>query len=277
MKNKNNSKQNFYPACLTVGGSDSRGGAGIQADLRTFNAFAVYGCSAITGVNIYDGRKSAATQAIDCDVVASEIDAILSEIPIKFAKSGALINPDTIKIVAEKIEKYQINLIAELNLNAGNNAMVIEAMKKYLLPKAKVITGNIMETELLLGEKISSEKDLINAARKLAKIYKADVILKNNSFQNKNEVADIVVLESEVYRLKSPYLKNCHHLHGADCTFSAALCANLALGTPLDDSILEAKTFVFGSLAEPVRIGNNCEVMYPPELDYSEHISLIGI
>ncbi len=282
MKNKNNSKANFYPSALTIAGSDSSGGAGIQADLRTFNAFAVYGCSAVTAITAQNPQKITAIQAIDSEVVGAEIDAVLAEIPIKFAKSGMLFNQEIVRVVAEKVKKYNLQLILDPVMVATSGAVLleqsaIEEIKKSLLPIAKVITPNIPEAELLLGQKIINEKELIQAAQKLAALYNTDVVLKGGHFANTPEAVDIVVLNQEAYRLKSPYLKNCRHSHGTGCTFSAALCALLALGTPLDDSILDAKTFVFGSLAEPVRVGNNCEVMYPPEMDYSEHVSLIGI
>jgi hydroxymethylpyrimidine/phosphomethylpyrimidine kinase len=282
MKNKNNSKQNFYPAALNLAGSDSSGGAGVQVDLRTFNAFAVYGCSAITAITAQNPKKITDIQAVNSDVVASQIDRVLAEIPVKYAKSGMLFNADIVKAVAEKVAKYQIQLVVDPVMTAACGEILLEnsafeVMKKDLLPLAKVITPNIAEAELLSGKKINNEKDLISVALDLAKTYKTDVVLKGANFVNMVDATDIVVLDGDVYRLKSPYLKNCRHSHGAGCTFSAAICANLALGTPLDDSILEAKTFVFGSLAEPVRTGNTCEVMYPPELDYSEHVSLIGI
>lgn len=278
MKNKNNSKQNFYPAALTITGSDSSGGAGVQVDLRTFNAFAVYGCSAITAI----ASRSSVVMPICCEAIETQINAVLAETPIKFAKSGMLLSADMVRVVAEKVAMHQLNLVADPSIitNYGTyllNREIIEAMDEYLFPLAKLITVNIPEAEIMLGAKINNEKDLISTALRMAKIYKTDVIIKGGHWQNNADTIDIVVLDGDAYRLKSPYLKNCRHNHGADCTFSAAICANLALGTPLDDSILEAKTFVFGSLVEPVRIGNSCEVMYPPELDYSEHVSLIGI
>lgn len=276
MKNKNNSKQNFYPACLTIAESDSSGGAGIQADLRTFNAFAVYGCSAITAVSAGNPKKVSQVQAVESTVIGAQIDAVLSEIPIKFTKSGMLLNAETVKEVAEKVKKYNLKLIFNSPI-VDITPSVIETIKKELLPIAEVVILSIKEVEILLETKISNEKELFQSAEKLNRLFKTNLILSGGISQNNTENIDIVVLADGTYRLKSPFLKNCRHTHGADSTFSAALCASLALGVPLDDSILDAKTFVFGSLAEPVRIGDTCEVMYPPELDYSEHISLIGI
>ena len=263
---------------MTISSSDPSGGAGIQVDLRTFNAFAVYGCSAITAIT----SRTTVVEPINCATIGKQIDTVIAETPIKFAKTGMLFTPDMVKIVAEKVAKYQINLVVDPTIitNYGAHLLdreTIKAMEKYLFPLAKIITVNIPEAELMLGGKINNEKDLITTALRMAKTYKTNVIIKGGYWQNNTEVVDLVVLDGDAYRLKSPYLKNCRHTHGADCTFSAAICANLALGAELDDSILEAKTFVFGSLVEPVRIGNSCEVMYPPELDYSEHVSLIGI
>lgn len=282
MKNKKDSNTNFYPACLTIAGSDSSGGAGIQVDLRTFNAFAVFGCSAITAITAQNPKKVTAIQAIDSKIVSAQIDAVLKEVDINFAKSGMLFNAEIVEEVAKKVEEYQLKLILDPVMVATSGAVLlettaIEAVKKRLLPLATLITPNIPEAELLLNCTIHTENELIKAALELAQIYNTDVILKGGHFTKQEQAIDIVVLDNYAYRLSSPMLKNCQHSHGTGCTFSAAICANLALKMALDDSILEAKTFVFGSLAEPVRVGNNCEVMYPPETDYSEQISLIGV
>ena len=146
-----------------------------------------------------------------------------------------------------------------------------------LLPHSMVMTPNIPEAEFLLGCKINNEKEQFDAAKELSWKFKNICVVKGGHMLNEKYAVDAVAFDGHLYQLRAPMLKNCHHTHGTGCTFSAAICANLALGTEWDDALSEAKTFVFGSIAEPVRLGNTAEAMYPPETDYSEHISLLEI
>lgn len=282
MKNKNTPKVNYYPSALTVSFSDSCGGAGIQADLRTFNAYAVYGCSAVTAVAAQNSKKTADLLDMPAKLIENQIDTILENIPVAIAKSGFIGNADVIKSVAQCVAKHKLKLIVDPFLFIGKNKNILDGnavnvLRNELLKTAYAITTGIREAEILLDCKIIDEKGLFEAARKLSDIYNALAIVKGGNSNNSKYAVDAVAFEGHTYQLRSPILKNCRHSHGAGCTFSAAFCANLALGTEWDDALLEAKTFVFGSLAEPVRIGDTVEVMYPPETDYSEHISLLEI
>lgn len=282
MKNKNTSKINYYPSALTIAGSDSSGGAGIQADLRTFNAFAVYGCSAVTAITAQNISKVADIHYIPAEIVASQIDTVLESVPVKFAKSGMLGNADIVRAVAQCVKKHDLKLIIDPVMISTSGRALLEkdarnVLIEELLPAAYAVTPNIPEAEALINCKISDEKGLFDAARKISEKYNIMAIVKGGHFENSKYAVDAVAFEGRAYQLRSPMLKNCRHTHGTGCTFSAAFCANLVLGTEWDDALLEAKTFVFGSIAEPVRLGDTAEVMYPPETDYSEHISLLEI
>lgn len=282
MKNKNTTKIDFYPAALTIAGSDSCGGAGVQADLRTFNAFAVYGCSAITAVTAQNIFKVTDIHPVSAECVAAQIDAVLASVPVKFAKSGMLANAEIIRTVVDAVRKYKLKLVVDPVMKATSKANLLEdnaldVLRDELLSCAYIITPNVPEAEKITGMKIKNGKDLFSAAEMLADKYKNICVVKGGHLNSDKFATDAVAFDGHLYQLNSPMLKNCHHTHGTGCTFSAAICANLALGMDWDDALLEAKTFVFGSLAEPVRIGENTEVMYPPETDFSEHISLLEI
>ncbi len=282
MKNKNNTKLDFYPSALTVSGSDSCGGAGIQADLRTFNAYAVYGCSAVTAVTAQNIKKIAEVCPMSAQTVANQIDSVLDSVPVRFAKSGMLCNKDIIRTVAASVKKYSLKLVADIVMFSESGTCLLEKdsvqiFADELMPLCYAVILNTKEAEIFSGMKIKNIDDLCAVAKKLSGHFKNICVIKS-SFTEKNKYAiDACAYDGHVYQLRSTLLKNCRHTHGMDCTLSAAFCANLALGAEWDDALIEAKTFVFGSLAEPVRLGDDTEVMYPPETDYSEHICLLEV
>ncbi len=278
MKNKNISKINYYPSALTFGCSDCSGVSGIQADLRTFNAYAVYGCCAVTAVAARDEN----IMPVPTCNVAAQTDAVLAGVPVRFAKSGLLVNADIIRAVAQCCRKYGLNLVADTEMFSNSGMELLEksaypVLMDELLPLAAVITPDIAEAEAMLGCRIRNEKELFEAAKKLSARYNNICVVKGAEAGSGKFAVDAVAFEDRLYQLRAPLLKNCRHTCGAGSTFSAAICANMALGMEWDDALIEAKTFVFGSLAEPVRLGDSAEVMYPPETDFSEHISLLEI
>lgn len=282
MKNKSTSKVNYYPSALTVAGSDSSGGAGIQADLRTFNAYAVYGCSAITAVTAQNIFKVSDICCLPAEIVAAQIDTVLESVPLTFGKSGMLGNAKIVRALADSVRKHHLKMVVDpvMISTSGKRLLDEDACQVIcdeLLKEAYAITPNIPEAEALLGCRITDEKGLFDAARKISDMFNVIAVVKGGHFEKSKYAVDAVAFEGRAYQLRAPMLKNCRHTHGTGCTLSAAFCANLALGAEWDDALIEAKTFVFGSIAEPVRLGENTEVMYPPETDYSEHISLLEI
>lgn len=282
MKNKNTTKADFYPAALTIGGSDSCGGAGIQADLRTFNAFAVYGCSAITAVTAQNIFKVTDIHSIPAENIAAQIDAVLESVPVRFAKCGMLANAETVRTLIAAVRKYKLKLVVDPVFAATSGKELLadsawDVLRDELLTASYLVTPNVPEAERITGIAIRNEKDLFKAAQIISDTYKIICVVKGGHLKQDKYAVDAVACDGYLYQLRAPMLKNCRHTHGTGCTFSAAVCANLALGMEWDDALLEAKTFVFGSIAEPVRLGENTEVMYPPETDYSEHISLLEI
>lgn len=269
-----NNESEYYPAALTIAGSDSGGGAGIQADLRTFAAFGVFGCSAVTAVTSQNPREVTRVDGIPAAGVDAQLKAVLSTMAICSIKTGMLLNAEIIKTVAENLRGTKINLIVDPVMISTSGARLLEAdavtvMAEELLPLASWGTPNIPEAELLLDMKIKNRKDAADAAEKFAEKFNCSVILKAGHFEENSDVAaDIVYHNGKCFELSSPRLPDCKAAHGTGCTLSAALAAALALDINWKKALRMAKGFVYGSLNESVNIGKGIEAMYPPTESY---------
>ncbi len=276
---KNKSKIEFYPAALTIAGSDSGGGAGIQADLRTFNAFGVFGCTAITAVTAQNPREVTRVDVIPPEGVRAQIDAVMAAIAVKYAKSGMLANAAIVNAVADALEKYHLHLIADPVMVATSGAVLLEpaavdAVRTRLLPKAAWITPNLPEAELLLGCKLKTPRDYRNAAQECHVKFGASVLLKTGHAPEGKFAVDYVCRENKLYALSSPRLPETKASHGTGCTLSSALTAALAMNMPWKQALCEAKAFVLGSLHEAVEIGSDVTAMYPPVEDFLNAVRL---
>lgn len=270
---KSNERE-FYPAALTIAGSDSGGSAGIQADLRTFAAFGVFGTSAISAVTAQNPLKVTRVDAIPAAGVDAQIKAVLSAIPVRAVKTGMLLNAEIIKITAQNLNGQNLSLLVDPVMVSTSGARLLEedavaVLKDELLPLATWITPNIPEAELLLEREIKTNEDLIKAAVEFGQRWNCSVILKTGHLDLNNNVAsDIVYHEEKVYELSSPRVMNCKAAHGTGCTLSSALAAALALEIPWKKALRMAKGFVYGSLNESINIGPGIEAMYPPGESY---------
>ena len=274
------SENKKLPAVLTIAGSDSGGGAGIQTDLRTFNAFNVYGCSAITAVTSQNPDEVRRVDLLSGGAVGCQIETVLDKIPIRFAKSGMLANREIIEAVAGIVARRQLELIVDPVMVSTSGTRLLEesavsAMKERLFPLAKWITPNSPEAELICGVKIDSASDLVSAARMLYEQFGCNVILKSGHLLHADLVSDVVCFNGKLFTLSSPRINvDANTAHGTGCTFSAALTANLALGKSWDEAVMRAKAFVCGSLAESVVLSETLRQMYPPEKSWFDWISL---
>ncbi len=260
----------IFPCVLTVAGSDSGGGAGVQTDLRTFNAFKVYGCSVITAVtaqNPYEVRK---IDILSAESVKSQIGCVLDAFPVCFAKTGMLANSAIIECVAQIAEKRDLKLIVDPVMVSTSGARLLEesavsAMKEKLFPLAQWLTPNIPEAELICCRKLVSFDDLVDAAVNIYRLYQCNVILKSGHAISSDIVTDIVCCQGDIFTLTSPVAKVCANTaHGTGCTLSAAIAANFAAGRNWQESLIAAKAFVYGSLCESVRVNDSLSQMYPP-------------
>ena len=272
--------QRKLPEVLTIAGSDSGGGAGIQADLRTFCALQVYGCSAITAVTSQNPNEVRRVDILSAEAVKSQLETVLSAFPVQFAKTGMLANREIIECVAAFAEKHHLRLVIDPVMVSTSGARLLEesaisAMKEQLFPLAEWITPNIPEAELLIGRKINSFSDLYDAASALSEQFGCSVILKSGHLVNAEDATDVVRHNGQLYWLSSPRLAVTGNTsHGTGCTLSSALTANLALGKSWDQSVMESKAFVYGSLAENVCLSGNLYQMYPPKRNYTNFITI---
>lgn len=241
---------------LTIAGSDSGGGAGIQADLKVFSALGTYGMSVITAITAQNTLGVTAVQDIDSYVVKAQIDAIFSDIRVDAVKIGMVSNHGIINVIAESLEQYQpahVVIDPVMVAKSGDPLLKnesISTLREVLLPQATILTPNLPEAEVLLGYKISSIEEMRLAARELANQYRSHVLLKGGHLEG--EAVDILSTGSEYHcpRLDTP------HTHGTGCSLSAAIGAYLAWGEPTEVAIAKAKEYVFQAIRHAFPIGS---------------------
>ncbi|WP_081799469.1 bifunctional hydroxymethylpyrimidine kinase/phosphomethylpyrimidine kinase [Neobacillus jeddahensis] len=246
---------------LTIAGSDSGGGAGIQADLKTFQELEVFGMSAITAVTAQNTLGVHGVYPMTPEAVAKQIEAIGEDIGADAVKTGMLFNAEIIEAVAEKIRRYQWeSLVVDPVMIAKGGASLLQqeaisAMKTHLLPLAMVITPNIPEAEVLTGMSIITTEDKKEAAKRLAAFGVKNVVIKGGHDEDPALSTDLLFdgLDYFTFTNKRIDTKN---THGTGCTFSAALTAELAKGTTIYDSVDKAKAFIQAAIEAGIEIGN---------------------
>lgn len=260
------------PAALTIAGSDSGGGAGLQADLRTFSYFRVFGTCAVTTVTMQNPLTVAGIEAVTPVGVEAQIRTVRNVINLAGAKTGMLFSAEIIERVAFALRDFAAPLVVDPVMIATSGGKLlrddaVDALRNSLLKLAAWITPNLPEAEVLTGTKISSPSDAVRAAKACAARWRCGVVLKGGHTAGP-EAADVVVHNGECFFLAAPRIPvEGHAGHGTGCTFSAALTALLARSTPWKEALILAKTFVLASLSRPVRLGRHVCGMYPPEED----------
>lgn len=243
---------------LTIAGSDSGGGAGIQADLKTFAALQVYGTCAITSVTAQNTLGVHGTFDLTPEFVGRQIDAVLNDIGADAVKTGMLANTSIVEMVATKVKQYGIKrLVIDPVMVAKSGDLLLnqdarQALIEKLLPLALVITPNLDEAAVLTGKKISSEDEMVAASRRLFELGVPYVIVKGGHLAG--EAIDILFDGREVQRFTAPRLDN-RHTHGTGCTFSAAITAFLARGLTVPEAITEAKQYITACISQARAIG----------------------
>jgi hydroxymethylpyrimidine/phosphomethylpyrimidine kinase len=245
---------------LTVAGSDSGGGAGIQADLKTFHALGVFGTSAITCITAQNPARVSAVQPLKPRLVAEQMDCVFKAFPIGGAKTGMLYDTAIIEAVARGFSRRKFaNLVVDPVMVASSGALLLKksavsALTSKLFPLAAVVTPNLAEAEVLARCRIRTLDDLRLAARALAEKYDVAFLVKGGHMPGANRAVDVLFdgkCFTEYRAAMVPKIKT----HGTGCTFSAAIAANLALGHDLDASIARAKRFVTAAIRDAVTVG----------------------
>ncbi len=243
-----------YKRLLTIAGSDSSGGAGIQADLKTFSACGCFGMSAITAVTAQNTQGVLAIHSIPTDVLQSQIRAVVDDIGVDAVKIGMLHSAEVVKAVALVLKEYQLkNIVLDPVMVATSGDPLIEknaitAMQDELFPMVRLITPNIPETELLLGDKLDSE-NILEAALTLSDKYSTSVLVKAGHLADK-EVVDVLYNNEtkQLHSFTSERLTT-RNSHGTGCTLSSAIASFLAHRHTLPEAVGKGLDYVHDSLA----------------------------
>ncbi|MBO7153512.1 MAG: bifunctional hydroxymethylpyrimidine kinase/phosphomethylpyrimidine kinase [Lentisphaeria bacterium] len=275
MFEKKENSEVFYPSALTIGASDSSGGSGIQADLRTFNAYGIYGCSVLTAVVAQNHYSTDKFMPVPGDVAASQIDMVLKEIAVKFAKSGFLSGAEQIEAVADAVKRHKLFLVCDSAVPAQDKQSLGMLCQK-LLPVSKWLTLTVDEAATLVGKKITNIDLMKSAALEIFEKYGCSVVVKAPWDVNSSARTSAVCVKGELFTLKTPAvdIETSSETHGAECTFSAALTAGFAMGMDWKNSLTDAEAFTTGSMREAARIGSDVFAMYPPTEDCRHEIKI---
>lgn len=246
---------------LTIAGSDSGGGAGIQADLKTFHRFGVFGTSAITAITAQNTVGVSAWQAVPVELVQKQIEAVASDLEPHAVKSGMLATREIITAVAKEIRRFELkNYVLDPVMVATSGDLLIErdavsAITAELIPLATVVTPNADEATVLTGITIESPGDMRRAAEKLMEMGARGVLLKGGHVRTRSgEVVDLL-FDGEFSEFTHPRIET-KNTHGTGCTLSAAIAANLALGLSLHDAVGSSIEFVHEAIATAPDLGS---------------------
>ena len=250
----------YSKIALSIGGSDSGGGAGIQADLRTFMALKVHGCSVVTCITAQNSIEVQCVEAVESNTLISQLDTLFSDFGIDSLKTGMLLNERIIIDTASKLNTYKITKIIDpvMVTRTGSKLLedsAIDAYKKLLLPIADLVTPNIFEANLLSGLEIRTKEDIENAARDIIGMGAKAVLIKGGGLKNMKGNDFYLDLNGRKEWLLNNFI-NTKNTHGSGCTLSAAICGYRALGFELLDAIQKAKLFVEKSLENSYKIGS---------------------
>jgi hydroxymethylpyrimidine/phosphomethylpyrimidine kinase len=245
---------------LTIAGSDSGGGAGIQADLKTFQRFGVYGTSALTLVTAQNTVGVRAVELLPTQLITQQIAAVAEDFEVRAAKTGALGSGEIIEAVAAAIEAHAIPspVVDPVMISKHGDPLLdtgaVEVLKARLFPKASLVTPNLHEAGALLGRAVGSEEAMRDAARAVCDLGATAALVKGGHLPG-GEAVDLFYDGSDFVRLAAPRIET-PHTHGTGCTYSAAITALLARGKALAEAVREAKDFISRAIASAPGIGH---------------------
>ncbi len=253
---------NMERKALTIAGSDSGGGAGIQADLKTFSAFGVYGMTAITSITAQNTLEVAEIYDLPNYIIKKQIECVVEDIGVDACKTGMLSNERVIKVVAKTLQKYDFPIVVDPVMVAKSGAHLlkkdaIDSLINYIIPISYVITPNKQEAEVISGIKINKKDDAKRAAKEIVKLGANAVIIKGGHIGK--EANDLLYYKGKFIEYKGKKIKGC--THGTGCSFSAAIAANLAKGYELKEAVKISKDFISIAIEYGNRIGHgHCPV-----------------
>lgn len=243
---------------LTIAGSDSSGGAGIQADLKTFIANGTYGMSAITALTAQNTTGVSDIMNVSPAFLGEQIDAICQDIFPDAVKIGMISNPELVKVIAQKIKEYELKhiildpVMVSTNGSTLMDEQAIVTLKSDLFPLADIITPNLYEAEILADIKIESKSDMEKAAQIIEAKLGTSVLVKGG--HSKTKAQDVLYFNDQLEWFEGKVIQN-DNTHGTGCTLSSAIAANLAKGMKLTDAVARAKSYLTGALAADLNLG----------------------
>ena len=247
----------MLPVALTIAGSDPSGGAGIQADLKTFHRFGVYGEAVITLVTVQNTMAVSRVEILPGDLVGAQIDAVVTDIPPQAAKTGALGSADVIRTVARAAARFDFPLVVDPVMISKHGARLIsadavESVRRDLLPVTTLLTPNLPEAEALCGIEVRAVGQMREAARILVGAGARAVLIKGGHLEG--DAVDVLFNDGAFFEFRELRIHT-RHTHGTGCTYSAAITALLARGEAIVDAVREAKKYVTCALASAPGLG----------------------
>ena len=250
----------MIPVALTIAGSDPSGGAGLQADLKTFHQFGVYGMSAVTLVTVQNTRRVSTVEPMAASLVGEQLEAVIEDILPQAAKTGALGTAEIIRVVAGCARSWSFPLVVDPVMISKHGAPLIaddarEALLSSLLPETFLITPNLYEAAALAGFPVQDEKSMAEAARRISETGPKAVLVKGGHLDR--DAVDLLYYRGEFQRLvaRREPTKN---THGTGCTYSAAITAGLAKGQELAEAVRVAKRFITAAIVTNPGLGKGC-------------------
>ena len=247
------------PTVLTIAGSDSGGGAGIQADLKTFSALGVFGMSVLTAITAQNTVAVTAVHEVPTDVVAAQIDAVISDIGADVVKTGMLASSDLIRVVAAKVREYRLErFIVDpvMVAKSGDHLLreeAVAALRDELLPLALVVTPNLPEAEVLVGRPIRTLDEMREAGREIVQLGARAALVKGGHLDG--DPVDILCAGDRVVELPARRVHT-RNTHGTGCTYASAIAAHLARGESVEDAVSQAKVYLTAAIERAYSVGH---------------------
>lgn len=254
------------PKALTIAGSDSGGGAGIQADLKTFAALGVYGTSAITALTAQNTLGVQGIFPVEPEFVGQQIDSVAEDIRVEAVKTGMLFSAEIIRVVADRVRRHRLpNLVVDplMVAKSGDRLLreeALEALKQELLPLARIVTPNLGEAQVLAGFPVEEDEAMQAAAVQLKRLGPQWVVIKGGHLKDRAD--DLLYDGNEFTWLRGERIDT-PHTHGTGCTFSAAIAARLAWGDGVEEAVRYAKRYLTGALKAAFPVGGGHSPVHP--------------
>lgn len=258
MENRAGPGRERMKTALTIAGSDSGGGAGIQADIKTMTVHGVYAMSAVTALTAQNTLGVSEVLPVPPDFLEKQLDAVFEDIPPDAVKIGMIPSEEHVRAVARRLRKYGAgNIVVDPVLSSSSGASFLhrsqaKALAEELFPLAAVVTPNIPETEAFTGLKIAGKPDMEEAARRISRTYGCAVLCKGG--HSAGGADDFLFADGKGLWLESPRIPN-PNTHGTGCTLSSAIAANLAKGYPLEAAVRRGKDYLTGAIAAMLDLG----------------------